>query len=262
MPLPSHCALFAFCMAVAGDALALQPLVTEDTETQGAGGNQLELGFHRERTDSLGATTRIRTSTAVYTRGLTPSLDAYIDVSHVRIAADPPESDAEGSGNPTVGLKWRFWESEAEGLSAALKPEVRFGASSSKERRGLAAGRDGYGATIVLTQKTGFGAVHTNLHAERVRYELATSREETRWMRYRFSVAPVFELGRAWIAALDTGIETNPDRLRPARMGYIEAGLVWSPRDDIELALGWIRRIADGEPRGQTITAGVTWRFR
>ena len=42
-------------------ALALQPLITDDTGTQGSGGNQLELSFSEERAKSDGNTDRTGT---------------------------------------------------------------------------------------------------------------------------------------------------------------------------------------------------------
>jgi hypothetical protein len=143
-----------------------------------------------------------------------------------------------------------------------LKPELQWGASKARERRGLAAGNPGYGATFILSQETAFGAVHANLAATRIGYELPSSREENRRMRYRLSVAPVFELDSDWKVALDAGVLTNPDRSRRARTGYVEVGVIWAPHEDLELALGWIRHVADGEARQQRATAAITWRFR
>jgi hypothetical protein len=81
-------------------------------------------------------------------------------------------------------------------------------------------------------------------------------------MLYRLSVAPVFELSPMWRVALDAGVTTNPDKARRARMGYVELGAIWQPHEDLEIALGWIARLGDGEPRGRTLTGGLTWRFR
>jgi hypothetical protein len=242
--------------------LALQPLVTDDTGTQGAGGNQVEIAFNRERERSEGETSTVRSFLAVYTRGLTDSLDAYVSAVHSDRASSVPGEDAEGAGNPAIGFKWRFWEDAAGKWSAAWKPELQFGLSTHKERRGLAAGRNGYASTLVVTRETAFGALHANLGATRVRYELQENRAANRRMLYRLSAAPVFELTPAWKVAIDAGLTTNPDKARRARMGYVELGAIWQPHDDLELALGWIAQLGDGEPRVRTLTAGLTWRFR
>ena len=240
-------------------AAALQPLVTDDTETQGAGGNQVEMSFDRERVRSPGERTTLHAATIVYTRGLTETLDGYLEASRVRVRTNG--ADDSGAGNPALGVKWRFWENEADKLSLALRPEVQFGMSRSSERQGLASARTAYAATLILSKAMSFGAVHANLAAMRADYALAENRDANRRMLYRLSVAPVVTLSPTWKAALDVGLTTNPERARRARMGYVELGAICSLRDDLELALGVIRAIGDGEPVSYTVTAGVTLRF-
>jgi hypothetical protein len=204
----------------------------------------------------------VRSLVAVYTRGLTDALDGYVSVIHNDIAASAPGEDAEGAGNPAIGFKWRFWEDAAGQWSAALKPELQFGLSAHKERRGLAAGRNSYASTFIVTRETAFGAVQANLAATRISYELQENRAANRRMRYRLSVAPVFELSPAWKVAFDTGLTTNPDKARRARMGYVELGTIWQPHEDLEFAFGWIAQLGDGERRVRMLTGGLTWRFR
>jgi hypothetical protein len=242
-------------------ASALQPLVTDDTETQGTGGNQLEVAFDHDRLRIPGERSTERAWTLVYTRGLTDMLDGFVELTHVRIRSNVPGADASGRSNPVLGFKWRLWESEAQGLSIGLKPEVRFGVSTASERRGLGAGRAGYAATLIVTKATQFGAVHANLAAAREDYSLAENRAGNRRMLYRLSVAPVVDLTPTWKIALDAGVLTNPDRAEGSRMGFVELGAIWAPREDLEIALGFIRQVADGEPSSRTLTAGITWRF-
>jgi hypothetical protein len=242
-------------------AAALQPLVTDDTDTQGRGGNQLEVAFERERVRSPGDRTNRYALPLVYTRGLTDTLDGYIEVSRLRIDSNAAGEDGRGSGNPAVGFKWRFWEDEARKVSFGFKPELQLGVSRASERHGLGNGRTGYAATFIVSKETSFGAIHANLSANRVGYDLAENREANRRTLYRFSVAPVVSLSPTWKAALDMGITTNPDRARRARMGYVELGTIWAPSEDLELALGLIKQVGDGEPSSHTVTAGITWRF-
>ena len=242
-------------------ACALQPLITDDTGTQGKGGNQLELALDRERVRSLGERETVHALSLVYTRGLADSLDAYFELVRSRIRSSVLGDDASGFGNPAVGFKWRLWESEPQGLSIAVKPELQFGVSGSSERRGLGAGRTGYAATLIVTSEHGFGEIHWNASAARVRYDVSENRRDNRDDLYRVSVAPVFTLSPAWKVALDAGMVTNPDRARRARMGFVELGAIWSPHEDLELALGIIALVGDGEPRSRTLTAGLTWRF-
>jgi hypothetical protein len=263
IPRPRLSSLLALWLGTCGSlpAVALQPLVTDDTDTQGRDGNQLEISFERERVRSAEDRTTRYALPLVYTRGLTDTLDGYIEVSRVRNDSSAPGEDERGSGNPAVGFKWRFWQDEARKLSLALKPELQLGVSRASERHGLGNGRTGYAATFIVTRETSFGAIHANLSAHRVGYDLAENREANRRTLYRLSVAPVVSISPTWKAALDIGVTTDPDRARRARMGYVELGAIWAPSEDLELALGLLEQVGDGEPSSRTVIAGLTWRF-
>jgi len=243
-------------------ALAFQPLVTDDTGTQGSGGNQVEFAAFRQRFTSLGDTTRTWTYPVVYTRGITDALDVYAGVSFVRVRHAGPDEDTKGTGNPVLGVKWRAWEDEARKLSVGLKPEIQFDVSDDVERRSLGAGRTGYGLALLLTQETEFGAVHVNLAANHVRYSLPENVDFHRRNLYRISAAPVFDVGEHWRLAADLGVTTHPHRSEGATMGYAELGAIWSPSKDLDFALGYIAALHDGEQRVRTWTASLTWRFR
>jgi hypothetical protein len=241
---------------------AYQPLITDDTSTQGTGGNQLEVAINREEYKSGGITTTTKTFPLTYTRGATEALDLYGSVSHGRIDSDDPSAEARGHGNPVLGLKWRFYDDKAQKLSMAFKPELQIGSSASDERRGVSIGRNGYSGQLILTQETSFGAVHANYAFTRVNYALESNRAQNRSNLQRLSAVPVFDFAPEWAIAIDAGITTNSKRSERSMMGYAELGLIWSPNKDLDLALGWIAYGRDGEPRTSTVTAGVTWRFR
>jgi hypothetical protein len=113
-----------------------------------------------------------------------------------------------------------------------------------------------------MTQETGFGAVHANAVAERVNYSDDALNAAERRTLYRLSVAPVWDAAEGWQLALDAGVMTNPDRAAKARMGYIEFGAIYSPSKDLDLALGILREIEDGNASTTQATVGLTWRFQ
>jgi hypothetical protein len=256
----ARCTL-AVSLCAALPTAALQPLITDDAETQGRRGNQLEIEFDREHERGAGAHSIERSLSVVYTRGLTDTLDAYVGWSNVRLRSNSPDEGGVGSGNPALGLKWRLWEDPAARLSLALRPEVQLAVSRQDERRGLGNGGTGYALIVIASRATGFGAVHVNLAAQRVDYALDENRAANRRMVYRFSVAPVFQLSRSWMVAIDAGLTTNPDRARRARMGYAELAAIWMPRDNVELALGVTEQLGEGEPQSRTLSMGLTWQF-
>ena len=236
-------------------AQAFQPLITDDTGTQGAGGNQLEGSL--ARTDAANVT---RAAAAVYTRGVTDALDAYLGLLHRRIASAGTAAQS-GLSNSSLGAKWRFFD-DAEGkLSIALKPELQFPVSGGMEARGLGTARTSWRLDLLMTRETGFGALHANLASSRVNFKDGGMDDAIRRSQYRLSVAPVWNATGQWKIALDTGIVTNPDRAQKARMGYLELGAIYAPSKDLELALGAIRNISSGPVNATQLTAGVTWRF-
>ena len=118
-------------------ASAFQPLVTDDTGTQGAKGNQVEAAYNRTVDKVSGTKAVTQEVPLVFTRGFTDALDLYAGVGYQRIEPPAPGTEERGWGNPAVGAKWRFYENEASKLSFALKPEVQFPVSDSREAQGL-----------------------------------------------------------------------------------------------------------------------------
>ena len=243
-------------------ALALQPLITDDTGTQGSGGNQLEVSFSEERAKMSGNTDRTRSLPVVYTRGLTESLDVYAGVGYSWIRPDGSGGDASGVGNSSLGAKWRFFENEESGSSLALKPEVLFPVSAGREVDGLGNGKTSGSLTLIYSQDVPFGAVHFNAGVGRDRYR--SSEIEPDATTTRFSVAPVWDVAEQWKLALDLGAESARAAGNTVRSHYAEFGVIYSPDKDVDLALGLIRA-ADNESPGTTTytaTAGLTWRFQ
>lgn len=243
-------------------ASAFQPLVTDDTGTQGAGGNQVEAAYNRTVDKASGTRDVTQEVPLVFTRGVTDALDLYAGLGYQRIAPPAPETVEHGWGNPAVGAKWRFYENEASKLSFALRPDIQIPISDSREARGLGTARTSYSVNLIMTQETGFGAVHANAVAERVNYSDDALNSAERRTLYRLSVAPVWDVAEGWKLALDAGLTTNPDLAAKARMGYVELGAIYSPGKDLDLALGIVRNIMDGDISTTQATVGITWRFR
>jgi hypothetical protein len=247
-------------LAASGSAAAFQPLITDDTGTQGKGGNQLEAGFARTTDKLEGLRFTADEVPLAYTRGLADALDVYLALAHVRLEADGARE--RGWGNVALGAKWRFFEDEESKLSLALKPEIQFPVSSDDEARGLGSARTSFGLAVLLTRETGFGAVHANLAVSRIDYDDPVLRAAERRTQYRLSVAPVWDVTEQFKLALDVGVLSNPDAAMRTRMGYAELGAIYSRSKDLDFALGVIQGMSDGPVDSLQWTAGVTWRFQ
>lgn len=254
-------------LALTMPAAAYQPLVTDDTGTQGLGGNQIELATTRQRQTTPGTVeqTLTRTMPVVFTRGFAETLDLYLGATSQRIATTDEVADTtreKGWGNVAIGAKWRFFEDEKSGFSLGVKPEVQLPVSDDKEARGLGNGKASWSALLIASRITNFGELHFNLTASQPGYALASSRNANRPRQWRTSIAPVWKVGENLKLALDLGIMTNPDRTQRTRKGYALLGAVYSPSEDIDLALGFSRENHDGAVRTLQGQAGLTWRFK
>lgn len=243
-------------------ASAFQPLVTDDTGTQGTGGNQVEAAYNRA-VDKVSSTKTTTHEMAVgFTRGITDALDIFIGLGRQKIEPGAPATVERGGTNPLLGAKWRFHENEASKLSLAFKPQIQLPVSKESEARGLGTARASYGVGLVLTQETGFGAVHANLLVDRVNYADDALNAAERRTLYQLSVAPVWDVVTGWKLALDTGLMTNPDLAAKSRLGYLELGAIYAPSEDLDLAFGIVRHVMDGSAHTTQATVGLTWRFR
>lgn len=248
--LASSCACAIAALATLSSvASAFQPLITDDTGTQGAGGNQLEFSYNGDQVEQGGVTTRGKALPLVYTRGLTDTLDVFV------------QANEGGSGNPSFGLKWRFYENEESKTSLGVKPEVRYPLNPRGEPS-RAQERTTHGVTAILTQEVGFGAIHANLFSGQ-----DTFRDSTGFPRItttRFSVAPVWDVTDQLKLALDIGAEHARSAGATTVSNITELGLIWSPNKDVDIAAGIVRSVDDANPRATTTTGtvGATWRFR
>lgn len=243
-----HLATLAVALGLPIQALAFHPLITDDTGTQGTGGNQLEVGYDHSRSEGETA----RAVGVTYTRGITDDLDLYVGAAY-------RTSSPSGWGNVGIGAKWRFYENEASKLSLAIKPEVLLPVSEADEADGLGNGETSYGLTFIASKETAFGELHFN--AEVARSNFADAAIDDRQTFWRVSVAPVWAVAEGWKLALDLGLQTNADRSQDATMGYLELGLVYTPNDAIDLSIGVIRDLMDGPVESTTATAQLTWHF-
>ena len=251
--------ILAACLAFSVPAQAFQPLVTDDTGTQGTAGNQLEIAWvHDSDKATGGGTTRTDSVPLVYTRGLTDSVDLSIGLPWVRSNASGQYES--GSGNPSLGLKWRFFEQEG-GWSMALKTEVGFAVSSGKQVNGVGDHATTYDLSLILQHGTSFGDVLINAGYGQFNDNNVAGTDAS---TFHFSVAPVWRLTDKTLLALDVGLDhENPEVGAGDTSHYVLLGLVHSPNEDFDLAVGLQKTFSvPGSDSVWMATAGVTWRFR
>lgn len=239
-------------------AQAMQPLITDDTGTQGVGVQQIEMAAARARQSSGPARQTGDSLSATYTYGLTDTVDVYVAPAFLRMQADG--SRTSGWGNTALGLKWRFYENEATGTSLGLKPEFAAPVSSRREARGLGDGRSSGQVTLLLSQQLPFGALHVNYAWGRQRDIDPMAGAINR----RLSTALVWNIADDWKLAADVGLQQRQGRdATRQRTRYAEVGVVYSLSPRWDLAAGLIRARDDQQPAGRTTTGtlGLTGHF-
>jgi len=246
---------------LSGATLAFQPLITDDTGTQGQGGKQIEIAYVDEQASLAGDTTRTRTLPLVYTWGASDTLDVYLGIVPTQIRSSIPGVDTGGLGNTALGAKWRFWERADGGTSVAIKPEIRLPVGAGQEAAGLGAGMTSYGLTLILTQELPFGAIHFNLGKGRDLFLDPDANPHATTLHV--SMAPVWNLSAQWKLALGLGREFVSTEGDTTNTRFVQIGAIYSPSKDIDIALGVLRNTDDALPQTTTTTAtlGLTWRF-
>lgn len=238
-------------------ARAMQPLITDDTGTQGVGGRQLEFSLCAERSRTGEASGTSDSLPVTFTWGASQTLDLALSSGFARLRTS--QSDDSGWANAVLGAKWRFFEEDSHGTSLALKPEILLPASVEDEALGLGTGKTSGRLSLILSQKLSFGSLHFNAVLGRERYR--DSAQDTN--RFRMSVAPVWDLSTRWKLAADLGGDFARSQGGRTHTRFAELGTIWSPNKDVDLALGLIRTLDDQRPRSMTnsMTAGLSWRF-
>jgi len=253
-------------LLLSAPAFAFQPLVTDDSGVQGAGGNQVEFAYVGQRTHAPGTNDKMHERfdalPFVFTRGVTDSLDLFGGVAAVREQHSGAGRDVGGLSNIVVGAKWRFYDGAARGTSLALKPEIYLPVSDNREDAGLGMGKTSYALTFILTQVVSFGAVHFNIRPSRDRYRDTQANPDNTGLRV--SVAPVWDVSERWKLGLDVGTIGDRSQGNTVRTNYGELGAIYSPNKDVDLSAGYLHSRDDDHHStvSSLFTVGVTWRFR
>lgn len=253
-------------LAFVAPSQAYYPLVSDDTGTQGQGGNQLELAYLFQRQtagviqiDGVALeeeNTRANFLLTTYTRGLTDNLDIFFGASRQL-------SSLSGWNNTEIGLKWVFAGDQSKGWSFAAKPRIILPVSQSMQSTGLGNAQTNAGLTLIGSY-IGEG-IEWHVNAGYVSNRVADTGQENnqRTNLWSISAAPVLAIDDQWKLALDFGLQTNPDQ-NSRYNGIAEIAVVYAPVKNLQLGMGVITSPAINGVRnnqGLTFTTGLAWQF-
>jgi len=248
--LPKIATLCATLLAPAW-AYAYQPLITDDTGTQGAGGSQVELSWDHEQADIGRIHARTDSANLTLTHGFADNFDLAVGMPWVR--TDIADHNESGAGNVDLFAKWRLFEGD-QGLSLALKPEVVFPVSASAERKGLGDHGTAYDLSLLLTQPTAFGRVDFNLGTGHYDNRGRGDNDNT----FHASVAPGWQVTPNTRLALDLGLDHSSEDSDTSE--YALMGVVYSPNKAIDLDAGIRKIFSDSNLDDDWATSiGLTW---
>jgi len=232
---------------------AAHPLITEDTGTQGQGKSQLEFTSEHATIRQGGANQQLALTTAALSYGATENLDVILTLPYLRLGQSAANNTPGASGltDPGFDVKWRFYKSEK--LSLAFKPGVTFPAGD--DTRNLGTGKYTWSAYFTASYETAPWTWH--LHLGHVHHNNTFSERLDIW---HASAAVVRQLGDRLKLILDTGIDTNTDRSARSDPVFLITGLIYSPRPDFDIDLGYKLESADSW-RARTLLAGLTLRW-
>jgi hypothetical protein len=234
-------------------AVAMHPLITDDTGTQGKGKFQLEVNgeYGHDKDDGVTMKTTQLASTLSY--GVIDPLDIVLGIPYQYNRIEDSETVTKGDGisDLSIETKWRFYEQE--GLSFALKPGITFPTGDSDN--GLGTGKATYHLFFITTKEIQPWAFHLNLGY--IRNENKLDENKNLW---HASLATTLDIIEGLQVVGNIGIETNTDRSATVHPAFIIGGLAYNISENFDIDFG----LKGGLNKAETdysILAGITWRF-
>jgi hypothetical protein len=204
-------------------AHAAHPLTSEDPDTQGKGGQQIELALDRKQENSA----RENAVSLAYSFGISDSLDAIL-------AMPMTTGPMHGVGDLGAALKWRFLETED--ASFAIKPEIFL--PSGNETRGQGNGKAGAMLTAVVSHSVHSWRLLANLGVRYNRYSLPADEAALRRTLWRVSASVSYSLNDALKFVTDAGLERAIDKSDNRHPAFGLVGLIYSPYKHLDLDAG------------------------
>ncbi len=246
-------------------AFAANPLITDDTGTQGKGKIQLELNVVRsgDRENEAGISKKETGGTiaAALTCGIVDNVDLIIGFPwqwSTLSEARRMISNDRGISDTSVDVKWRFFESKQQSLSLALKPGVTI--PTGDATKGLGNGRISGGVMLIATKAWENGALHCNVGYRRNAYSQEQDNASLKQDNWHTSFASEIKIAEKIRTVVDCGIESNSEKVPDTNPVYILGGLIYSVTENFDLDVGLKAGMNHAE-RERAVLAGLSARL-
>src|SRR3990172_8719086 len=219
---------FIVSVIMEGSAFAAQPLITDDTGTQGTGKAQFEFigeyGIEKEE----GVTEKSFEAPTVpfLSYGLSDTIDLVFGFPYVSVRVEDAGTTTavRGATDMSIELKARVYEKD--GLSFAVKPGVSL--PTGDEEKGLGNGKASYSTFLITTKAVAPWAFHFNVGYVRNEYKLQADEDANRKDIWHVSLASQVEVMKDLNLVANIGMERNPDKTSATHPALILGGLVYS----------------------------------
>ena len=246
--------LVAFVLGLSTVAWSAHPLITDDTGTQGKNKYQVEVNGELAR-DKEGAVevTGMEVG-ATLAAGVHEDIDFIVGMPFIWYeveVAGATVADEQGPGDVVVEAKWRFHD--RDGFSLAVKPGLSL--PSGDEDKELGTGEVGAHLFLIATKEAEPFTVHGNLGY--IRNENNAGEEKNLW---HISVAGEYAVAKGTRLIGNVGIEKNPDPIDNDDPAFGLVGVIYSPKENIDLDAGIKVGLTDPED-DLALLVGVAIRF-
>jgi hypothetical protein len=240
-------------LTFAGISLAVHPLITDDTGTQGQGKFQLETNYEYDHDSADGVMVNVHQLQTTLSYGVIDTVDvvANFPVLFTKTKVRGETFTDNGLSDLAFDVKWRFFEKD--GLSFALKPGITV--PSGDDERGLGAGEVGYHLWLISTFELEPWKFHFN--AGYIRNENNLDERTDLW---HVSLATEVQLCKWARAVVNIGAEGNPDKASDTPPTFIIGGFIFPILENLDLDIGVKGGLTEPEV-DYALLAGLTFRF-
>jgi hypothetical protein len=247
-------------------AHAFFPFQTDDTGTQGTGGNQIEIDYQflQEYNDDIDEDGRvIDTNTGssnsyplTYTYGVSENIDVFFGIAR-------QTSPVNGWQNTEIGAKWVFAGDQTKDWSVAIAPSVILPVSNNMQDAGLGNAKTNGSVNLIGSYLSEDYELHLNAGYVSNLSAQTEQSEAQRKSIWSISAAPILVINDQWKFGIDVGLSTNPGYNSQYTLTG-EVGVSYAPIETLQIGLGLIgsRDIsANDNARSYAIVAGITYQF-
>lgn len=234
-------------------SLAMHPLITDDTGTQGKGKCQIELNYEFDHEDTNGVEEYLHDTSTIVSFGIMDGVDFVVGLPYQFITTKEggKETTEDGISDMTIEVKWRFFEWES--LSLAIKPGLSI--PTGDDDKGLGAGKLGGSVFFIATQELEPWTFHFN--AGYGRNETTIEDETDIW---HISLATELEVCK-WLKLVgNVGTERNTDMEDDTPPAFILGGVIFPVTENIDLDFGVKGGLTEPE-NDYAFLAGMAFRF-